>query len=49
MQYTFKKDGTAWMNEGGIPTSEEQKQYSLQEISKTIAYLTARLNAPMGN
>ena len=49
MQYTFKKDGTAWMNEAGIPTSEEQKQSSLQEMSKTIAYLTARLNAPMGN
>ena len=49
MQYTFRKDGTAWVNEAGIPTSEEQKQYSLQEISKTIAYFTARLNAPMGN
>jgi hypothetical protein len=48
-QYTFRKDGTAWVNEAGIPISEEQKQYSLQEISKTIAYLTARLNAPMGN
>jgi hypothetical protein len=40
MQYTFKKDGTAWMNEAGIPTSEEQKQYVLQEMSKSIAYLS---------
>jgi hypothetical protein len=42
MQYTFKKDGTAWMNEAGIPTSEEQKQYVLQEMSKSIAYLSTR-------
>jgi hypothetical protein len=43
MQYTFKKDGTAWMNEAGIPTSEEQKQYVLQEMSKSVAYLSTRI------
>jgi hypothetical protein len=43
MQYTFKKDGTAWMNEAGIPTSEEQKQYVVQEISKSMAYLSTRI------
>jgi hypothetical protein len=43
MQYTFKKDGTAWMNEAGIPTSEEQKQYVLQEMSKSMAYLFTRI------
>jgi hypothetical protein len=42
MQYTFKKAGTAWMNEAGIPTSEEQKQYVLQEMSKTMAYLSTQ-------
>jgi hypothetical protein len=43
MQYTFKKDGTAWMNEAGIPTSEEQKQYVFQEMSKSMAYLSTRI------
>ena len=43
VQYTFKKDGTAWMNEAGIPTSEEQKQYVLQEMSKSMVYLSTRI------
>jgi hypothetical protein len=43
VQYTFKKDGTAWMNEAGIPTSEEQKQYVLQEMSKSMAYLSTKI------
>jgi hypothetical protein len=43
MQYTFKKDGTAWVNEAGVPTSEKQKQYALQEMSKSMAYLYTKI------
>jgi hypothetical protein len=43
VQYTFKKDGTAWMNEGGVPTSEEQKKYVPQESNKSMAYQSTRI------
>jgi hypothetical protein len=39
-QYTFKKDGTAWVNDAGVPTSEEQKQDSLTIMSNDIQFLT---------
>jgi hypothetical protein len=38
--YTFRKDGTAWVNEGGVPTSEEQKQLVLQTMPNRIQFLT---------
>jgi hypothetical protein len=43
MQYTFKKDGTAWVNEVGVPTSEEQKKYVVQEANKSMAYQSTRI------
>jgi hypothetical protein len=39
-QYTFKKDGTAWANDAGVPTSEEQKQQVLQAMADDIRFLT---------
>ena len=39
-QYTFKKDGTAWANDAGVPTSEEQKQQVLQAMANDIQFLT---------
>jgi hypothetical protein len=39
-QYTFKKDGTAWANDAGVPTSEEQKQDSLAIMANNIQFLT---------
>jgi hypothetical protein len=41
--YTFRKDGTAWVHEGGVPTSEEQKKYVLQEAPKSMAYQSTRI------
>jgi len=38
--YIFKKDGTAWMNEDGVPTSEQQKQDSLATRASNIQFLT---------
>jgi hypothetical protein len=38
--YTFRKDGTAWVNEGGVPTSEEQKEWALQSMANNIKFLT---------
>jgi hypothetical protein len=39
-QYTFKKDGTAWANDAGVPTSEEQKQQVLQAMADNMQFLT---------
>ncbi|WP_197427589.1 hypothetical protein [Bradyrhizobium retamae] len=39
-QYTFKKDGTAWVNDAGVPTSEEQKQDVLAIMANDIRSLT---------
>jgi hypothetical protein len=38
--YIFKKDGTAWMNDDGVPTSEQQKQDSLVTRANDIQFLT---------
>jgi len=38
--YIFKKDGTAWMNDDGVPTSEQQKQDSLATRASNIQFLT---------
>jgi hypothetical protein len=44
MQYTFKKDGTAWVNESGVATSEEGRMRALQELENgLIAFVSARL------
>jgi hypothetical protein len=39
MTYTFKKDGTAWVNESGVPTSYEQKRMALQGISEMQSFI----------
>jgi hypothetical protein len=44
--YTFLKDGTAWVNEGGVPTSEEQKQRGYQAFQDTMLYLSTRIEYP---
>jgi hypothetical protein len=44
--YTFLKDGTAWVNEGGVPTSEEQKQRGTQAFQDTTLYLSTRIEYP---
>ncbi|WKA30939.1 hypothetical protein [Bradyrhizobium roseum] len=41
--YTFRKDGTAWVHEAGVPTSEEQKEYVVQEANKSMAYQSTRI------
>lgn len=38
--YTFRKDGTAWVNDGDVPTSEEQKVRALQSMANNIQFLT---------
>jgi hypothetical protein len=44
--YTFKKDGTAWVNEGGVPISEEQKQAGIQGYADSIQQWSTRIVAP---
>lgn len=44
--YTFLKDGTAWVNESGVPTSEEQKQRGYQAFQDTMLYLSTRIEYP---
>jgi hypothetical protein len=44
--YTFKKDGTAWVNEGGVPTSDEQKQAGIQGYADFVQQLSTRIIAP---
>jgi hypothetical protein len=41
--YTFRKDGTAWVNDGDVPTSEEQKVRALQSMANNIQFLTSYL------
>jgi hypothetical protein len=41
--YTFRKDGTAWVNDGDVPTSEEQKERALQSMANNIQFLTGYL------
>jgi hypothetical protein len=36
--YIFRKDGTAWMNDDGVPTSEQQRQDFLESISTMMSY-----------
>ncbi len=43
MQYTFKKDGTAWVNAGGIPTSEAQKQGGLRAMEESMRNVRSRM------
>jgi hypothetical protein len=44
--YTFLKDGTAWVNEGGVPTSEEQKQRGYQAFQDAILHWSTRIEYP---
>jgi hypothetical protein len=44
--YTFKKDGTAWVNEGGVPISEEQKQAGIKGFAESIQQRSSRIVAP---
>jgi hypothetical protein len=44
--YTFRKDGTAWVHEGGVPISEEQKQRGYQAFQDTMLYLSTRIEYP---
>jgi hypothetical protein len=44
--YTFRKDGTAWVHEGGVPTSEKQKQRGYQAFNETMLYLSTRIEYP---
>jgi hypothetical protein len=44
--YTFKKDGTAWVNEGGVPISDEQKQAGIKGFAETIEQWSTRIVAP---
>jgi hypothetical protein len=44
--YTFLKDGTAWVNESGVPTSEEQKQRGTRAFQDTMLYLSTRIEYP---
>ena len=41
--YTFRKDGTAWVNDRDVPTSEEQKQRALQSMTDNMQFLTSYL------
>lgn len=45
-QYTFKKDGTAWVHEAGVPTSEEEKQRGYQAMSESMLYMSTRFEYP---
>jgi hypothetical protein len=47
--YIFKKDGTAWMNDDGVPTSEQQKQDSLATRANNIQFLTDYLRTNDSN
>ena len=38
--YVFRKDGTAWMNDSGVPISEQQKQDVLASMANNIQFLT---------
>lgn len=44
--YTFLKDGTAWVNEGGVPTSEEQKQRGNQAFNESILHWSSKIEYP---
>jgi hypothetical protein len=37
--YSFKKDGTAWVNESGVATSVEQQQKSLASMTNMMAFI----------
>lgn len=45
-QYTFKKDGTAWMRLAGVPTSEEEKQGGYRSMTESIRYMATRFEYP---
>ena len=44
--YTFLKDGTAWVHEGGVPTSEKQKQRVYEAMNESMLYLSTRIEYP---
>jgi hypothetical protein len=44
--YTFLKDGTAWVNEGGVPTSEEHKPRGYQAFQDTMLHWSTRIEYP---
>jgi hypothetical protein len=44
--YTFRKDGTAWVHQGGVPPSEEQKQRVYQAMNESMLYLSTRIEYP---
>ena len=44
--YTFRKDGTAWVHEGGVPTSEKQKQRGYQAFNDSMQYWSTKIEYP---
>jgi hypothetical protein len=44
--YTFRKDGTAWVHEGGVPTSQEEKQRGYQAAIESMLYLSTKIEYP---
>lgn len=44
--YTFKKDGTAWVNDSGVPISEDQKQLGIKGFAQTIQQASSKIHYP---
>jgi hypothetical protein len=44
--YTFLKDGTAWVHESGVPTSEQEKQGVYQAMTESMLYMSTRFEYP---
>ncbi|WP_057863194.1 hypothetical protein [Bradyrhizobium lablabi] len=44
--YTFRKDGTAWVHEGGVPTSEAEKQRGIQAFNESIQLWSSKIEYP---
>jgi hypothetical protein len=44
--YTFRKDGTAWVHESGVPISEEQKQRGYQAFNESIQLWSSKIEYP---
>jgi len=44
--YTFRKDRMAWVHDGGVPISEEQKQRGYQAFNETMLYLSTTIEYP---
>ena len=44
--YTFRKDGTAWVHESGVPTSDEQKKRGYQAFNESIQHWSSKIEYP---